>query len=1491
MTEKSQTFLLTVAILEGRHYAWLNMDSAVIVKIDNKFKCTSVKRKTDCPFYNEYFVFEFYTTFHDMIEKQMSVTVIEPRNIWRKRKILGYITLDIATVWQQKNHQFYHKWAILTAPKMETFTGPQGYIKMDISILSKSEVPKVPLHIINDEIEGNLLLPEGTFTERQKAKYIFNIYRAQYVVDKLSNTVEDYNLEFKENSKSSGPTTFVEIMFAGMAIRTSMKKQTSFPVFNEKLTIIDLFPPLCQIVRIQLCYGDTIKKKVHSSKSINMQLISNNKNEGFLPTFGPNLVHLYRHNELEGYAGSIIMSMDTEIEEGVMSDSKKSTLVESIPPLIEDKYFVYEGVTLFSIIYGVTAIHKKYSKDPICIKVTFGRMNVQQKSSASGEQLIINSTIPQKARKMGKKYFYLEINENKPCLWITEKVQFFKKRIYNSNFISSIARELKSKLEYIETLFLRPDMKLFSEEIDAKLLDAVDFISVAAKKYIDIATSYSDDYQTKLDKERRKMCLQVMQDISENIESIYQKQFKKRTFRKLEKKYRCIEALLEDVQDCWPDILIWIVHGKKKVAYRRIAARDIIYSPITEERGQFCGVKRTLCFYANDKDHKSLSLTLDVSLFLCLDRHQDDFTSGIPSGFEFDEEITKLPNKMSAKEKYVFQLRAHIFQGKISYGYDKTGLADPFVRIIFNNEVKETQVIYACLNPVWDETLIFDNVTLYGSKSHLTTNVPTILIEGFDRDEFYKNELLGRTVVQPNIVINGNTYLPPKLKWTKLYLNEEVAAEILAAFELIELTAKDYLQPLDIPHKYKLEIPIGIKPDLTPHKMEILFWGVRELRKVNLFHINRPRISVFCGDVSLNSDTIENAMKDPNFKTQVKKLDLILPTQLDYAPPIRFRIFDSRRFGVYSFGGIHISHISSFIEYPMKREERKKQLSGIQYKSFDSLDSESASSLNIQLKSRKGEETDSDTENNDKLKEDRSCFLIEYMKRILKLRNEKLNYKTSGTSLRTYETLPQQDNLNYEDYDWWTKFYASLKPLDADDDNIPENQIQKLQIYGNELENQPEFGGFTDMLMSFELYRGKRMGDEAIDENKITSVFKGSVKIYQWPIDNENYVTARGWPLEEGFFKNFPQNTPLRYLLRVYCIRALNLRPKDVNGKSDPYLFLTVNDKFINDKENFITRQLNPIFGRCFEFDAIFPQDHSLKIAVWDRDISSLDDLIGETRIDLESRYYTKHRAHCGIAEKYEGSGYCTWREYNKPTTILSDLCRKWNTDPPKYSSTGVRIGFKEFTSENFSLSNDPEYDKEVLALIALRRWREMPIVGFTLVPEHVETRSLYKSSKPGIEQGKIQLWIDIFPVIDLPPPKKVNITPRKPNKYELRVIVWNTADVTLDEDDFFTGEKKSDIYVKCWLNDMMEAQYTDVHYRSLTGEGNFNWRFVFPFQYLPAENKLVVYKKESIFESDETEFKMPCVLTMQVWDNDTFSKDDFLGTKRVIYNQIIMEI
>lgn len=54
-----------------------------------------------------------------------------------------------------------------------------------------------------------------------------------------------------------------------------------------------------------------------------------------------------------------------------------------------------------------------------------------------------------------------------------------------------------------------------------------------------------------------------------------------------------------------------------------------------------------------------------------------------------------------------------------------------------------------------------------------------------------------------------------------------------------------------------------------------------------------------------------------------------------------------------------------------------------------------------------------------------------------------------------------------------------------------------------------------------------------------------------------------------------------------------------------------------------------------FEIPATFPHDHTLTIEVNDHDVGTPDDLIGETSIDLENRYWTLHRARCGLPITY----------------------------------------------------------------------------------------------------------------------------------------------------------------------------------------------------------------------------------------------------------------
>ncbi|XP_051830247.1 dysferlin isoform X5 [Antechinus flavipes] len=787
-----------------------------------------------------------------------------------------------------------------------------------------------------------------------------------------------------------------------------------------------------------------------------------------------------------------------------------------------------------------------------------------------------------------------------------------------------------------------------------------------------------------------------------------------------------------------------------------------------------------------------------------------------------------------------YHLRCYMYQARDLAAMDKDSFSDPYAIVSFLHQSQKTVVVKNTLNPTWDQTLIFYEIEIFGDPKTVAENPPSIVVELYDHDTYGADEYLGRCICRPSL------QQAPRLTWFPIVRGGRPAGELLAAFELIqrekpaihhipgfepndissvldELCAPAlFLQGLiqttgdtDLPYPPPQReaniymVPQGIKPVLQRTAIEILAWGLRNLKSFQLASITSPSLVIECGGQAVQSCVIRNIRKNPNFDVSTLFMDVRLPREELYCPPIIIKVIDNRQFGRRPVvGQCTIHSLEQFLCDPYSAESPSPDMG-----------SDDVSMLTPR------EEVLIDIDDKEPL-------------------------------------IPLQEE---EFVDWWSKFYASTGENEKCRIYL-EKGFDTLQVYETELENVEGFEGLADFCNTFKLYRGKTQ--EEVEDPSVIGEFKGLFKIYPLPDDP-------AVPLPPRQFHQLPAQGPQECLVRVYIIRAFGLQPKDPNGKCDPYIKISVGKKSVNDQENYVPCTLEPVFGKMFELTCTLPLEKDLRVMLYDYDLLSKDEKIGETVIDLENRFLSKFGARCGLPQTYCVSGPNQWRDQLRPTQLLHLFCQQNKAKAPVYHQDRVVFQDTEVTLEDIEHGKvaNPHLGpaEERLALAVLRQQG--------LVPEHVESRSLYSPLQPDIEQGKLQMWIDLFPKALGTPGPPFKITPRKAKRFLLRCIIWNTKDVILD-DVSITGEKMSDIYVKGWMLGFEEhKQKTDVHYRSLGGEGNFNWRFIFPFDYMPAEQVCMVAKKERFWNLDKTESKIPANLILQIWDNDKFSFDDYLGS------------
>uniref|UniRef100_A0A8C7J303 Otoferlin n=1 Tax=Oncorhynchus kisutch TaxID=8019 RepID=A0A8C7J303_ONCKI len=1550
-----------ITVVEARQLVGLNMDPVVCVEIGEDKKYTSMKESTNCPYYNEYFVFDFHVPPDVMFDKILKLSVIHSKNLLRSGTLVGTFKLDVGTVYSQPEHQFYHKWAMLSDPDDIT-AGCKGYIKCDIAVVGKGDNIKTP-HKANetdeDDIEGNLLLPEGVPLERQWARFYVKIYRAEGLPKMNTSIMANVKKAFiGENRDLVDP--YVQVVFAGQRGKTSVQKSSYEPIWNEQVVFTEMFPPLCKRIKVQIRDSDKVNDVAIGTHFIDLRKIANDGDKGFLPTMGPAWVNMYgstrhytlidEHQDLneglgEGvsFRARLLISVAVEILDTTSTEIVSSTEVQVEPvsnisevsahwmvtvhwlPSISEVSVIgkIEEFFLFGSFLEATMIDRKIGDKPISFEVTIGNYGnqidgvskptaakkkkkkegggggesdeeeselIQQNSSEDeadddGDLVSVSSTPPMKPVITDRNYFHLPYFEKKPCIYIKSWWQDQRRRLYNSNIMDKIADKMEEGLNDVQEVIKTE--KAYPEPRDTvcKCLCVFTF-----SRFVTLANKDQNQAgRTKLDKERLKSCMREMESMGQQAKLI-RSQVKRNTVRDKLKMVQNflhrLRFLADEPQHSIPDVFVWMMSNNKRIAYARIPSKDILYSIVDEETGRDCGkVKAVFLRKGFGPAGWTVQAKMEIYLWLGLNKQRKDFLSGLPNGFEENKAPRTSPClHLLYNMKQVFQLRAHMYQARSLFAADSSGLSDPFARVFFSTHSQVTEVLSETLCPTWDQLLVFEDVELFGEAGELRDDPPIIVVEVYDQDTVGKAEFIGRTFAKPITKMCDEHYgpprFPPQLEYYQIYRGNSTAGDLLAAFELLQVRGRAELPPIDGPTDSErgpiLPVPMGIRPILSRYRIEVLFWGLRDLKRVNLALVDRPRVDIECAGRGVQSALIQNYKKNPNFSTLVKWFEVDLPENELLHPPLNVRVVDCRAFGRYTLVGSHaVTSLRRFIYSPPDKTHNNWTSAGRPTHTTHTTSYFYYKRLHFCID----------------LGNPNHVFIL-FERSLLYPQNEEKEEKKKKKKKKKKGEVEEDDETDESMLDWWSKYFASIETLMEVRDRFCYILFCSVQFYSVQFhsilfysELEAEYDNFEDWLHTFNLYRGKAGDDDeaALDDDRIVGRFKGSMCMYKLPL-SEEITREVGFDPNMGMFQSIPHNDPINVLVRVFVVRATDLHPADVNGKADPYVVIKLGKSELKDKENYISKQLNPVFGKAFDMEATFPMESMLTVSVYDWDLVGTDDLIGETKIDLENRFYSKHRATCGIANSYSVHGYNVWRDPMKPSQILAKLCKEGKLDGPHYGPGGrVKVANRVF----MGATEIEDENDEHLALTVLKHWEEIPRVGCKLIPEHVETRPLLNPDHPGIEQGRIEMWVDMFPM-DMPAPgPAIDISPRKPKKYELRVIIWNTDEVILEDDDYFTGEKSSDIFVRGWLKGQQEdKQDTDVHYHSLTGEGNFNWRFVYPFDYLMAEEKIVISKKESMFSWDETEYKIPARLTLQVWDADHFSADDFLGTVELDLNR-----
>ena len=310
-------------------------------------------------------------------------------------------------------------------------------------------------------------------------------------------------------------------------------------------------------------------------------------------------------------------------------------------------------------------------------------------------------------------------------------------------------------------------------------------------------------------------------------------------------------------------------------------------------------------------------------------------------------------------------------------------------------------------------------------------------------------------------------------------------------------------------------------------------------------------------------------------------------------------------------------------------------------------------------------------------------------------------------------------------------------------------------------------------------------------------------------------------------------SAPKPVLVRFYALKGFEFVALDggsgESAKSDPFLKIRLGDHVINDEKNYVEDTTSPDFFKCYEFKTTLPGPSQLVVQAWDYDLLSPNDLIGETTIDLEDRWFNdtwkELGTECQVTPRHVDLDPSTGKR-KTPASLYSlsrfaAAAKSVRGNGGKGGKGGSAVGGGE--SKNGGGGQFADVAEGAL------RWRAGDSTGrvprYRAIP--TEKRNLY-SPLSRVPQGRLECWVEVLTEKEKDVFPKADVALPRGQEYELRVIIWDVGKNIIRDD---AEGMVSDLFVTAWMEGQGDKkQRTDTHWRCEKGHvGSFNWRMKFP--------------------------------------------------------------